>query len=144
MSRFSNDYPADWPSLAKLVKDEAEWKCIRCGHIHEVATGYVLTVHHFVGDKALCERWNLMALCQRCHLSVQARVDPRRPIMFDPSVWSMPYIAGSMPYIAGVYAAGICQAPESYDLSRWIAEYEASGRVWPTWAETPKASVGNA
>lgn len=138
MSRFTNDYPTDWDSLAKLVKDEADWKCVRCGHAHEPAAGYCLTVHHFVGDKSLCERWNLMALCQRCHLSVQARVDPRRPIIFDPSVWSMPYIAG-------VYAANICQPSPGYELARWISEYEASGRVWPEWAErTEKVSATNA
>lgn len=134
MSRFSNDYPTDWDSLAKLVKDEADWKCVRCGHEHCVKSGHVLTVHHFVGDKSLCERWNLMALCQRCHLSVQARVDPRNPIFFDPSLWSMPYIAG-------VYAANICIAPDGYDLARWVSEYEASGRVWPKWAERAAANA---
>lgn len=131
MSRFINDYPTDWPTLAKLVKDDAGWRCVRCDRPHDVAGGYCLTVHHFVGDKSLCERWNLMALCQRCHLSVQARVDPRNPIFFDPSLWAMPYIAG-------VYAAGVTQAPESYDLSRWIGEYEASGRTWPAWAVQPE------
>lgn len=135
MSRFINNYSTDWAALADRVKDDADRKCVRCGHGHCVKSGHVLTVHHFDGDKANNARWNLMALCQRCHLSIQARVDPRNPIFFDPSPWSMPYIAG-------VYAAGLCVAPASYDLSRWIADYEASGRVWPEWAErTEKAEA---
>src|SRR5262245_6663119 len=35
----------------------------------------ILTVHHLTGDKADCRWWNLAALCQRCHLSVQGRVN---------------------------------------------------------------------
>lgn len=35
----------------------------------------MLTVHHLDGDKWNLEWWNLAALCQRCHLRIQARVD---------------------------------------------------------------------
>ena len=65
----ANGYPADWPAIAKAVKDAADWQCIRCGHAHEPATGYMLTVHHLDMDKANCAWWNLTALCQRCHLN---------------------------------------------------------------------------
>ena len=89
-----NDYPADWPEIARRVKDAADWHCIRCGHRHEVDTGYVLTVHHIDMDKANCRWWNLAALCQRCHLTVQARVDVRQPWIFEHSDWFKPYAAG--------------------------------------------------
>lgn len=69
-----NDYPENWPEIARRIKDAAGNKCERCAHIHEVPTGYVLTVHHLDGDKANCEDWNLAALCQRCHLKIQGRV----------------------------------------------------------------------
>lgn len=54
----------------------------------------MLTVHHLDLDKANCRWWNLAALCQRCHLSVQARVVMERPWMFEHSEWFKPYVAG--------------------------------------------------
>jgi hypothetical protein len=54
----------------------------------------VLTVHHFDGDKSNCEWWNLMALCQRCHLIVQGRVVPDIPYFLEHSEWAKPYVAG--------------------------------------------------
>lgn len=68
-----NDYPPDWPAIAERVKQNAGWRCEHCGHPHDVASGHVLTVHHLDGDKANCNPSNLVALCQRCHLHVQAR-----------------------------------------------------------------------
>lgn len=59
-----------------------------------VAQWRIGTVHHFDGDKANCRWWNLLALCQRCHLAVQARVNPRQPYMFEHSSWVKPYVAG--------------------------------------------------
>jgi hypothetical protein len=123
-------YPTDWRELARLVKDEAGWCCVRCGHAHDRASGYVLTVHHFTGDKSNCARWNCIPLCQRCHLSVQARVNPAVAILTDPAPWAMPYISG-------LYESGGCAPSPGYDLSRWIREYEATGRRWPAWAIVP-------
>lgn len=69
-----NNYPTDWPETAKRIKDGSGWKCERCGHPHDVASGHVLTVHHLDGNKANCDDWNLASLCQRCHLAIQGRV----------------------------------------------------------------------
>ncbi len=52
------------------------------------------TVHHFDGNKANCTWWNLMALCQRCHLTIQSRVNPDQPYVLDHSDWFKPYVAG--------------------------------------------------
>lgn len=93
-------YPSNWKEIAQAVKDEAGWKCIRCEHPHEPETGYCLTVHHLDGDKSNCEWWNLTALCQRCHLSIQGRVIMERPWMFEHSEWFKPYVAG---YYASVH-----------------------------------------
>lgn len=124
-------YPGDWKLIADQVKGEAGWKCVRCAHEHDIGAGRCLTVHHFDGDKSNCARWNLMALCQACHLSVQARVDPAVPILFDPRPWAMPYIAG-------LYEAGRCVKPASYSVERWIEVYEhETGKPWPTWAPQP-------
>lgn len=54
----------------------------------------ILTVHHLDGDKLNCRWWNLAALCQRCHLSIQGRVIMDRPWLFEHSDWFKPYVAG--------------------------------------------------
>lgn len=59
-----------------------------------VAEWRIGTVHHFDGNKANVAWWNLLALCQRCHLKTQARVDPQVPYMFEHSEWLKPYVAG--------------------------------------------------
>ena len=54
----------------------------------------VLTVHHLDGDKSNCRWWNLLALCQRCHLQVQGKINPQIPYFLEHSTWAKPYIAG--------------------------------------------------
>lgn len=73
------DYPPDWEEIAQAIKDEAGWKCEECGtpHNSDPQSGYVLTVHHIDGNPANCARENLVALCQRCHLQVQAALRTR-------------------------------------------------------------------
>lgn len=87
-------YPDDWLSIAQRVKAEAGGRCIRCKHPHAPELGRTLTVHHLDMDKGNCAWWNLLALCQRCHLSIQARVYVDRPyVMFEHSEWFKPYVA---------------------------------------------------
>lgn len=120
-------YPADWPTIAARVKTAAEWQCVRCQTPHDPASGYMLGVHHMDGDKSNCAGWNLAALCQRCHLRIQARVDLRQPILIAPSVWSMPYIAGFL------VANDLAAMNPCFVLAEWIAEYKRVG-PWPAWA----------
>lgn len=97
MTRRSNGgpYPPDWSTIAGRVKDDANWTCIRCGHAHDPASGHTLTVHHADMNPANNRWWNLLALCQRCHLSIQARVDLARPwVMVDHTPWFQPFVAG--------------------------------------------------
>lgn len=78
-------YPADWPQIARAIKERGGWHCEWCNAAHGEAhpkTGsrVVLTVHHLgapdlaanrPGDKHNkldCRPENLVALCQRCHL----------------------------------------------------------------------------
>lgn len=60
----------------------------------------ILTVHHLDGDKGNCRWWNLAALCQRCHLQIQGRVQMARVWPWEHSPWFRPYVAG---YYAWVY-----------------------------------------
>lgn len=92
--KVSGHYPLDWKAIAHRVKEEAGWQCIRCGHPHDPSSGYTLTVHHLTGEKNQCAWWNLAALCQRCHLQIQAKVDMDRPWILPHSEWFKPYAAG--------------------------------------------------
>jgi 5-methylcytosine-specific restriction endonuclease McrA len=95
MPRHSRSaYPANWYEIAKHVKDDAGWCCVRCGHSHDPLAGFTLTVHHLDLDPQNCEWWNLAALCQRCHLRIQAKVIIERVWMFEHSPWFRPYVAG--------------------------------------------------
>lgn len=82
-----NDYPPNWDEIATGIKDLAGWECENCGHPHEVETGYMLTVHHLDGDKANCVYENLVALCQRCHLRIQATYYPGQTMLIEPPAW---------------------------------------------------------
>lgn len=54
----------------------------------------ILTVHHLNGVKHDCRWWNLAALCQRCHLTIQGRVVIERVYQLEHSDWFKPYAAG--------------------------------------------------
>lgn len=73
------------PVGKKIVYDiEARWR--------------ILTVHHLNGIKYDCRWWNLVSLCQRCHLTIQAKVYLERP-------WNKPHSEWFKPYAAGWYAS---------------------------------------
>lgn len=91
---MTGDYPPNWPEIAKRVKEAAGWRCERCGHYHEPETGYTLTVHHLTMQKNCVEDWALAALCQRCHLSVQGRVDMNQDYMLPMADWMKPHYEG--------------------------------------------------
>ena len=65
---------------ANIVSIEARWR--------------ILTVHHFDGNKANDVWWNCLALCQRCHLEIQGKVDPEIPFFLEHSEWLKVYVAG--------------------------------------------------
>lgn len=94
MRHSIGEYPPDWPEIARDVKDAAGWKCVRCGHHHDPEAGYILTVHHLDMNPANNAWWNLPAICQRCHLHVQAKVIMERVWLYDHSEWFKPYCAG--------------------------------------------------
>ncbi len=120
---ITGEYPPDWPEINARTCTEAGHRCIRCSHpyakkqhgngewspcdsrcthngprtmidgvVH--AEWRILTVHHADGDKSNCVWWNLLALCQRCHLTIQGRVNPQQPYMLEHSDWYKPYVAG--------------------------------------------------
>jgi 5-methylcytosine-specific restriction endonuclease McrA len=92
MRRFTNSYNADGKEKRRLARESVGNKCIRCGS--PSVPGRILTTHHFDGDKSNDAWWNLLPLCQVCHLSFQGRVDPEQPYMFEHADWLKPYVAG--------------------------------------------------
>ena len=92
--KFKGEYPPGWADISIEVKSEAGWVCERCSRPSEPRLGYTLTVHHLDGNKANVARWNLAALCQRCHLKVQGRVFLPQCYMFEHSQWFVPHVVG--------------------------------------------------
>jgi 5-methylcytosine-specific restriction endonuclease McrA len=90
--RFTNDYNPDGKEKRRQAREAAGNKCIRCGS--PSVPGKILTTHHFDGDKSNDVWWNLLALCQVCHLHIQGKVDPETPWFLPHSDWLKPYVAG--------------------------------------------------
>lgn len=133
--RVRGNYVSDRQAIHNRVREEAGNRCIRCGHPAEgikrrmLCTEYcrhpqdgkprVLTVHHLTGDKGNNRWWNLLALCQVCHLYIQGKVIPERPWLFAHSGWFQPYVAG---FYASYYGQQeITRAEAEADLPRWLA-----------------------
>jgi hypothetical protein len=58
MRRFTNDYNTDGKEKRRLARESVGNRCIRCGS--PSVPGKILTTHHFTGDKANDEWWNLV------------------------------------------------------------------------------------
>lgn len=141
--------PAERKALHNAVRALAGNRCIRCGHPDDAPAMRadplnnrehnpdartpcddrcthdrdgkmrILTVHHLTGDKSNNLWWNLLALCQICHLVVQAKVIPERPWLFDHSPWFVPYVCG---FYAAYYAdTPISREEADADPERWLA-----------------------
>ena len=129
-ARQTGCYPADWDRIAFAIKADARWRCVRCFHPNDPAAGYSLGVHHLDGDKGNCQRWNLPALCQRCHLHVQATVNMEVGLLIEPAAWFIPYVCG-------FYEAGRGVPGPLYSLAAWRDRYVRESGPWPVWAPQP-------
>jgi hypothetical protein len=76
------------------VTTAREMKAVQERDLTILAHWRILTVHHLDEDKANCRWWNLVALCQRCHLRMQRAVVMDRPWLYEHSEWFKPYAAG--------------------------------------------------
>jgi len=95
MPNYRGQYPPIWTKeFRNALRAKHGNKCERCGHVHDTKAGYMLTVHHLDNNKSNCEEWNLAVLCQRCHLSIQARVDIDQGWLLEHSEWMKPHIEG--------------------------------------------------
>ena len=92
MRRFRGKYNIDGKEARRAARESAGNRCVRCGGAS--VPGRILTTHHFDGDKSNDAWWNLLPLCQVCHLQIQAKVDPEVPFFLEHSEWMRPYVAG--------------------------------------------------
>lgn len=96
---FQTIAPDGIPSTLHVANaNEAMTLKLRGWHLQ--AGWRILTVHHLNGTKWDCRWWNLVALCQACHLSIQGRVKMEQIYPFEHSDWFKPYAAG---YYAWAY-----------------------------------------
>ncbi|MGE4163890.1 MAG: HNH endonuclease signature motif containing protein [Vicinamibacterales bacterium] len=126
-------YAPDQPAIHDRVRAEAGHRCIRCGHPAEGIKARrpceprcthlddgkprVLTVHHLDGNKSNNVWWNLLALCQVCHLTIQAKVIPDRPYLWEHTPWFRPYVAG---YYAACAGFALTRAEIEAQLEYWL------------------------
>lgn len=96
--KFTGQYPPDWPTISRRIKQATGWRCERC-QVHHTP-GHVLTVHHLDNDKNNCQDWNLAALCQQCHLAIQGRVHLEQDYIFEHTPWMKPHVKGMKAAIA--------------------------------------------
>jgi len=135
-SRFRGEYVENRKELHNAVRAHAGNRCIRCGHPGGDTFAQrsqcddrcthprdgklrILTVHHLTGQKDDNRWWNLLALCQGCHLTVQGRVIPERPWLLEHSPWFVPYVCG---FYASYYGGeDITREQADADPDRYLA-----------------------
>lgn len=113
MRRFTNDYNPDGKKKRQEARNSVGNKCIRCGSPSVPGS--------FDGDKSNDEWWNLLPLCQVCHLHIQGKVDPEQPYFFEHSDWIKPYVAG---FYARKYEGRNIARAEAMDRLDELLAYE--------------------
>jgi hypothetical protein len=155
-----------------LVRQYAENRCVRCRHPYEPRGGEwtrcdsqcrhsgpvrenadvieaqwrILTVHHLLlGDKAKRDLrwWNLVALCQRCHLTIQGKVIMEQVWPWEHSEWFKPYAAGW--YAWSYLGQELSREEVGLRMEELLALERLSG-VWETvgvgkWKQLSKLSI---
>jgi hypothetical protein len=84
----------------------------------------ILTVHHLDGHKANNAWWNLLALCQVCHLQIQGKVIPEQPYLWPHTPWFIPYACGFYAH----YHAGLTITRQEADADP--LKYLRMGQPW--------------
>ena len=124
-------YPDNWSEIARQVKDRAGWRCERCGHPHDPASGHMLTVAHL--DHRFGEqRWNLAALCQRCHLRYEHKFHWEQGWLWKHSRWLVPHLRGYRRYVERQWhVSGVaCCKRLDYLRQAWVFDFHCRACGW--------------
>lgn len=65
-------YPNNWQEISSKTKQAAEWTCAHCSIKQGENPRNNITVHHLDYDTFNNKPSNLITLCQKCHLRLQA------------------------------------------------------------------------
>lgn len=90
----------------------------RCTHERLPQKLRILTVHHLTGQKDDNRWWNLLALCQVCHLQIQGKVIPEVPYLWAHTEWFKPYACGFYAWFYG--KQDITREQAEADPDRWL------------------------
>lgn len=93
--------------VTQFARVDAEWR--------------ILTVHHLNGVKHDCRWWNLVSLCQRCHLTIQGKVIMNRVWPWEHSTWFKQFAAG---WYAWVYEDREITREEADERMEELLAYE--------------------
>lgn len=146
MTRFRGEYIPERKALHNAVRASAGNRCVRCGHPEGDKLGTpvdgaypnrqlmpcddrcthpadgklrILTVHHLTGQKDDNRWWNLLPLCQCCHLTIQGKVIPEQAYLHPHSRWFVPYVCGF--YAATIGGTDITREQADAEPDRWLA-----------------------
>ena len=143
-------YPLNWLGVANKVKENAGWRCECCRHprknrnakdacdalcVHPAdGKKRSLAVHHLDMRPENCEWWNLVALCDSCHMRVQGRLDWAQMSMSDASAaWGE-----SLPSWLAVRRKGFLEARQDRAIAPRGSLRAAAADIRPV-AQTVKA-----
>ena len=85
-------YPKDWKLISQAIIKNQNNICYFCpaeNHKSHWKTGskVVLTTHHIDGNLKNNSRYNLIALCQRCHLRLDLEKHLSKRFKIDKNYW---------------------------------------------------------
>ncbi len=92
-----------------------------CTHDPEISEHRILTVHHLDGVKENLAWWNLMPACQRCHLTIQGKVQMDQGYQLPHSEWFLSYVAG-------FYAQVLEEQPSREEVEADLVRYLILGQ----------------
>ena len=145
-------YPLNWLGVANKVKESAGWRCECCRHprkkrnakdacdalcVHpDDGKKRSLAVHHLDMRPENCEWWNLVALCDSCHMRVQGRLDWAQMSLSDAnSAWGE-----SLPRWLAVRRKGFLETLTDRDIAPRVPLRAAASDIRPVvqTARTPR------
>jgi len=85
-------YPKEWKKISKAVIEKANNCCKLCPSANykphwKTGSKVVLTVHHIDGNINNNSKYNLIALCQRCHLILDLELHIGKRTKINKKYW---------------------------------------------------------
>lgn len=95
--KHKDRYPPQWNLIANRIKQKAGYKCQHCGKHHDPPQ-VILTVHHKDGNTTNNNDSNLIALCRKCHLTEQRKLQAYSSLNTQEELGQTSFIDPKPPY----------------------------------------------